>query len=387
MIMFLEQQPKEQRDHYAKLLNAAGAISNLFSESFEPYLVPRITENLFCKAFDAENLSRSDVSADAMKNGIGFGIKTFLKKNGRSLEKVAEFNGDHSLYSSLPLVEKVKKIAQLRNERLETTKRIYGLREIIYHCVVRETGKIFVYETPCPLIDIENIKDITETSSAIQFSDPSAEYSFNISKSTLYKRFITENILLEIPVRIISDPFSEIEKIVSEAGLIFAPTRVLPHIFLPLYSTRGGSKNVPEGSGLNQWHGKGRTRDPNEVYIPIPAWIHKKFGGFFPARDIEFELILPDRKILRASLCQDGSKALMSNPNLDLGKWLLRDVLNLKEGELLTYEKLQTIGLDSVVVYKIDNDHYDIDFAKIGSYENFLAENEERGGEIIEEQE
>ena len=36
--------------------------------------------------------------------------------------------------------------------------------------------------------------------------------------------------------------------------------------------------------------------------------------------------------------------------------WLLRDVLDLHERELLTYEKLQTIGLDYVVVYKIDND-------------------------------
>ena len=61
----------------------------------------------------------------------------------------------------------------------------------------------------------------------------------------------------------------------------------------------------------------------------------------------------------------------MSNPNAALGKWLLRDVLDLHERELLTYEKLQTIGLDSVVVYKIDNDRYDIDFTRIGSYEQF----------------
>lgn len=374
--MFLERQPKEQRDHYAKLLNSAGAISKLFSEAVEPYLVPRITENLFCKAFNAENLSRSDVSADAMKDGIGFGIKTFVKKNGRTLEKIAEFNGDHALYNSLPLVEKVKKIAELRNERLDTTKRIYGLTEIIYHCIVREVGKILVYETPCDSIDIENIKDIKETESTIQFSDTHAEYSFNVSKSTLYKRFIAENILLEIPVRIIDDPFSEIEKIVSETGLVFAPVRVLPHIFLPLYSTRGGTKNVPEKSGLNLWNAEGRTRDPNEIYIPIPAWIHKNFPGFFPDRDEVFELTLPDRNVLNASLCQDGSKALMSNPNAKLGEWLLRDVLNLNENELLTYEKLQTIGLDSVVVYKIDNEHYDIDFARIGSYENFFNETE-----------
>jgi hypothetical protein len=68
----------------------------------------------------------------------------------------------------------------------------------------------------------------------------------------------------------------------------------------------------------------------------------------------------------------------MTNPNASLGKWLLRDVLNLRLKELLTYEKLQAIGLDTVVVYKIDNKHYDIDFTRIGSYENFLSENGEK---------
>ena len=379
--MFLEHQPADQIEKYKKLLNSAGSISKLFSESSEPYLVPRITENLFCKAFGAENLSRSDVSADAMKDGMGFGIKTFLKKNGRTLEKIAEFNSDHNLYEALSLEEKIKKIAELRNERLETTKRIYGLSNIIYHCITREVGKIIVYETPCPLIDIDNIKNIKLTGSTIQFSDPSTEYSFNISKSTLYKRFNTENILLEIPVRIIDDPYTEIEKLVSSVGLIFAPIKTMPHVFLPLYSIRGGSKNVPDKSGLNQWNASGRTRNTNEVYIPIPSWIHKKFPEFFPDRDKTFELTLPNRSVMNASLCQDGSKALMSNPNLKLGEWLLRDVLNLKEKELLTYEKLQEIGLDSVVVYKIDNEHYDIDFTKIGSYENFLIDNEEDNNE------
>ena len=67
----------------------------------------------------------------------------------------------------------------------------------------------------------------------------------------------------------------------------------------------------------------------------------------------------------------------MSNPNSALGKWLLRDVLNLSECELLTYDKLQAIGLDTVVIYKTDNETYDIDFTRIGSYEKFLVENGE----------
>jgi hypothetical protein len=378
--MFIELQTKEQVDYYKRLLKAVGSLSGLFSEAPEPYLAYRATENLFCKAFEAENLSRSDASADASKNKIGFGLKTFLEGNGRTMQKVAEFNSDHALFQSLSPEEKIKKIATLRNERLETTKRIFGLDDIIYHCITRQVGKILVYETAAPLIKIDEIKDVkvSPTGSSIQFSDSSSEYSFNISKSTLYKRFVTENVLLDVPVRILDDPFSEIEKLISEAGLIFAPVKVQPHIFLPLYSVRGGIKNVPEKSGLNQWNAAGRARDPDEIYIPIPAWIHKKFPNFFPDRDKPFELTLPDRNILTAKVCQDNSKALMTNPNASLGKWLLRDVLNLRLKELLTYEKLQAIGLDTVVVYKIDNKHYDIDFTRIGSYENFLSENGEK---------
>lgn len=378
--MFLDKQPKEQIEYYKRLLESVGSFSKLFSEAPEPYLAYRIAENLFCKAFEAKNLSRSDASADASKDKIGFGLKTFLDGKGRSMQKVAEFNGDHLLFNSLEPETKIKKIAELRNVRIETTKRIFGLDEIIYHCVARQVGKMVVYETPFSLIDIPNIKDIKVTNSSIQFSDPSGEYSFNISKSTLFKRFITENILLEVPIRILDDPFIKIEEVMSEAGLTFAPVKVQPHVFLPLYSMRGG-KYVPDKSGLNQWNASGRKRQPDEVYIPIPAWIHQKFPGFFPDRDTVFELTLPDRTPLSVKVCQSGSKALMSNPNTVLGKWILRDVLNLKEGELVTYEKLQTIGLDTVVVYKIDDEHFDIDFTHIGSYEDFLSENDKKDTE------
>jgi len=278
---------------------------------------------------------------------------------------------------------------KLRNERIDTTKRIFGLDDIIYHCITRQVGKILVYETPTPLISIAGIKDLKVNGNTIQFTDPSAEYSFNVAKSTLYKRFVTpDNGFLEVPVRILEDPFDQIEKLISETGIIFAPIRVYPHVFLPLYSMRGGTKNVPDKSGLNQWNASGRPRDPNEIYIPIPAWIHRKFPNFFPARDQAFELTLPDRKVLSAKVCQDNSKALMSNPNSALGQWLLRDVMNLKERELLTYEKLQAIGLDTAVIYKIDNETFDIDFTRIGSYEKFLNDNnEEETGETSDEDE
>jgi len=374
--MSIQKQPKAQINYYIRLLKAVASLSNLFSDSSKPLISPRATENIFCKVFKAENLSRSDATVDASKNKIGYGIKTFIDTNGHSMQKIAEFNNDHYIFSSLGMEEKIKKIAQLRNERFETTQRIFGLDSIIYHCITRRKGEIIVYETPAPQIDIKKIKNIkvSKNGNSISFSDPSSEYSFSVSKSTLYKRFITKNIILKIPVKILEDPFSLIEKLIEKNGLIFSSIKIQPHVFLPLYSVQGG-KNVPKKSGLNQWNAGGRARKADEVYIPIPAWIHHKFSNFFPSRDKVFELTLPDKTSLSASVCQDGSKALMSNPNTVLGKWILRDVLNLKAGELVNYKKLQTIGLDTVVVYKINNKHYDIDFARIGSYENFLIEN------------
>ncbi len=42
----------------------------------------------------------------------------------------------------------------------------------------------------------------------------------------------------------------------------------------------------------------------------------------------------------------------MTNPNVALANWLLKYVLQLKERELLTYKKLEIIGIDSVKVEK-----------------------------------
>lgn len=372
--MFLELQNNEKIEYYKKMLAAVGSLSRLFSESDNPFIQYRVAENLFCKAFGADNLSRTDCSADASKDKIGFGIKTFLENNSATMQKVAEFNGEHISFKNLEGEEKIKKVSELRNDRIETTKRIFGLERMIYHCVTRKKNKIIVYEVPMDLVDIENISSVVVNKNIISFKDGLNEYSFNVTKSTLYKRFITSEPLLDFNVDILDDPFDSLEKFLhgeEEAASINGEPTEGEHIFLPLYSVSGGEKIVKEKSGLNQWNAAGRARDPNEVYIQIPAWIHKTYPGFFPARDTAFTLILPNGKEMMAKVCQDGSKALMSKHNADLGQWLLRDVLDLKEKELLTYDKLQGIGLDSVVIYKNDDGRYDIDFTKLGSYESF----------------
>lgn len=128
-------------------------------------------------------------------------------------------------------------------------------------------------------------------------------------------------------------------------------------IFLPLYSYKDGRKHVFEKSGLNQWNAEGRKRNLNEAYIPIPTDIYTYFNDFFPKRSEAFLLVTAtSRKKMSAKACQEGAKGLMTNPNSDLGEWILRDVLNIPIGELVTYEMLNEIGIDSVCIQKTIKD-------------------------------
>ena len=369
--MFLQSQSKQQKQKYQNSLKIVGSLSNLFSDSPAPYLYYRIAEKIFCMAFEAEDLSRSDVSADAKKKDLGIGLKTFLSGNHKTFQKVAEFNNDRPLYSSLSPSRLILKISKLRNARIEFTENAYGLKNSIYHCILREKGKFLIFEEPMDKIDIANIKQIKKNRSSIVFNDGKNEYSFLLSKSTLTKRFMTKPVIYDFDIEILEDPLRELGKLFKQRGLLFEKEkRIKQTIYLPLY---GSSRTVFERSGLNQWNAKGRARHQNEVYIPIPSEIHKNFPHFFPNRDIPFDLKLPDGSIMQSKICQDRGKALMSSSNRELGKWILRDVLELKEGKLLTYEKLQILGIDSVRIDKISSSEFEINFSSLGSYENFRS--------------
>lgn len=95
--MFLQNQSEKNKNLYIQLLKAVGSLSRLNTDSKIPYLYYRSAENIFCKAFEADNLSRSDCSVDARFGDIGIGLKTFLYGNGSSYQKVAEFNKDRNL--------------------------------------------------------------------------------------------------------------------------------------------------------------------------------------------------------------------------------------------------------------------------------------------------
>ena len=374
--MFLQNQPSDQQEEYVRLLKLVGGLSNLFSSNKSPYLPYRLHENIFAKALEASNESRSDVSVDAVKGKTGIGLKTFLFKNSQ-YEKVAEFNKLLPEYKNLDPKGQIEFIAQARNDRLEATMRIYDLDEIMYHCVSRANGRFIMFEEDMDLIDLSSMKIDKFTDGIINFHDIKNKYKFNVSKSTLQKKFIPKD-TFEFDVEIHNDPYELLLGLGETTGGIYEVKSLVKKeiikdqnsIILPLYSTKGDLR-VPQRSGLNQWNALGRPRNPNEVYVPIPIWIHKVFDGFFPPKDQPFELKLPGDDSISVRVCQAKGKALMSKPNSDLGEWLLRTVLNIPEGMLVTYEMLAKINIDSVQIVKISDILYEIDFKSLGSFEDF----------------
>ena len=351
---------------YTNKLKTMASFSRLFSTSKTPFIHYRVTENLYADCLKARNVSRKDCTADAIYEKTGVGIKTFVDN---PLQKIAEFNDLRPKYSSLHGKELAEAISEYRNCRIETTMRSYGLVKMIYHYIVREPGKVKLFECPMNSIDIKRIRIIKETTKKIVFTDGIEEYEFMFSKSTLFKRFSLSKPFYEFNISIISDPIKALEGYLSGTKTSIVEDKVfgLPveknQLIIPLYSetNKGGCIIYPK-SGLNIWNARGRKRDPNEVYIPYPAKIKKQHPNFFPPRDVKWDLCLPNGKHISMKICQDNEKAIMSDPNKALGKWLLRDVLNLPEGQILTYDHLLKVGINSVIFTKEDKTHFSVDF-------------------------
>lgn len=389
---------------YKQTLANTCLLSRLFSDSEVPYIEYRLVENIFCYNLNSDNLTRNDMSFDStvVNNGIkyGIGIKTFVinqKKDGSlnySTQKIAEFNKERHTLSGKNNLQLAKEISLLRNLRLQSDIKEYGVDEIFYHCVLRfvdntpERKKyLFFMDFKYESINIDNIKLLNSNDkvdeslnelfnkTSVTFTDGNQIYSFNLSKSTLFKRFYPiEQQGVKINVLIHPNPYTILDK----AGEFFSGinSSVTPsgfeEIFLPLYSIKNGEKKVFEHSGLNQWNAKGRARKFGEMYIQVPKIIHNNFPSFFPKKGEEFVLITPNGKEIKAKLCQSGFKALMSNPNTALSEWFHPIVLGQSADKIITYKHLQDVGKDSVRLEKAGNNRYFFSLAPTGSYDTFL---------------
>lgn len=387
--MFYEFQNKEAQEKYKEMLTIMGQLSKLFSESDCPYLAYRSHENIFCKYFEAENLARLDCSADAKKGKIGIGLKTWT---GSDDQKIAEFGKLKRSYEGLSGTDLVRRIAEYRNERIRVTKKLHGIDDMYYHVVKRVPQAMQILECAFDPIDTSNIK--IETSKGndnnTYFRDGKHEYHFSTSKNTLYMIFDSLEKLDEFPIEILDDPYSLLMSMfttnVTEAtasGLKTSNITGSQKLCLPLYSVNKNGKFVAEKSGLNQWNASGRLRNADELYIPYNKRDRERMPDFFPSRDTPFTLHLPDGTEISAKVCQEADKnnpaigkAIMSNPNKVLGKWLLRDVFELSEKTIVTYEMLEKFGVDSVVFTKNFEGDYSVDFSEIGTYEDYYGEEE-----------
>lgn len=377
--MFYDKQLEKEQNEYKTMLSIIGKLTLLFSESDSPYLPYRCHENIFCKYFNAENLGRKDCSADAKKDNFGIGLKTWV---GNDDQKVAEFGKLKTKYDGLDGLALCKKISEYRNERIRITMNMYGIKEMLYHIIKRIPGNMQVYEHAFDYIDIENISLIPGRGkdNNVYFSDGNHIYHFSKSKNTLYMIFDNMLLLDSFPVEIMADPYDYLLKInkedlplieIDEANDKFDMSN---KICLRLYTIIKGEKIVSPKSGLNQWNAGGRKRHENEVYIPYPVIDRNRNTDFFPSRDTPFDLHMPDGTIISAKVCQDGGKAIMSNPNKELGEWLLRKVFELEPGTVLTYEMLEKYGVDSVIFTKNEEGSYSIDFSELGTYESLYEE-------------
>lgn len=157
--MFFDTQENGSKARYEKLLKIVCSLSKLNSQSHSPYLHYRMAENIFCEVFCADNLTRNDISIDAKKANIGIGLKTFLHRNGKSLEKIAEFNKDLELFNRKNEKEICQIVSDLRNKRLDFACRSVAVSKhnLLYHCITRDKNVLYLHEEKMLDINVGNI--------------------------------------------------------------------------------------------------------------------------------------------------------------------------------------------------------------------------------------
>lgn len=401
-------------DLYSSFLQSMAMLSGLFSQSKIPYINSRFVEKLFVLSTGARDLGRADKSFDALlPGGIGVGIKTFTAESGsHKLEKVAEFTAlaREGRFNTPDRKKLVRRVADARNQRVLSNAAEYGVSidRSVYHCLIRIEGGAIVHEEPYQLINVEELKptnvkgqavdDWSFANGKIYFSDGLSQYSFNVSKNVLMKRFNFSRTSNLIELELHSDPLALLDQLVGRKSKLEIERPKLTfgieledeekmgvpgrdYVVLPLYSSRTGE--VEAKSGINQWNAGGRARKFGEAYIPVPKAVHNHYPRFFPPRDAHFKLNLANGfTSQRAKICQSDGKALMTESNIELGRWLLTVVdpsvspsdfgkPPTRHHRPYTYKDLLAIGSDSIIVRRSGRGDYSVEFGPIGAYRDF----------------
>ena len=403
---------KEKQEKYIKRLTALGVLSGLFKEldgknGRKPYLHYRNHEISFIDSFKVQGITRKDSAFDAIvrigDKAIGVGLKTWIHNSDFSNQKVAEFNkksGElRKLFDAGKKRDLVLRVAELRNNRIDDDKRIYETELDIYHFITRDDNCFYIIESNYEKIDINKIKNIKKSDTSISFNDGKNDYIFNMSKSTLFKRFdASENErILSVKIDIHDDPFYILENIFNSEFELHNHNLSTVSSFdkennpMTLESHDDKTYLVNKKSVFNASLASSKTKGSNiprpayEAYAHIPKYIHQLFPNFFgfDALDREsrsnshFNLHLPNGSMITAKITQDDGKSLQTNPQSILGKWLLFSIFGLKEYEMLTRDILDEKEIDSIKITKIDNNNFKVDICSYLDYEKWKFEHKE----------
>ena len=126
--------------------------------------------------------------------------------------------------------------------------------------LARKEKELLLYETDYNTIDVANIHSVKDNKASLQFEDGNNFYSFNYSKSTLFRKFIIPQNAFRLPIDIIEDPYSLLLELFEENKNLKTATDKLVkgenYVILPLYGIQKKEKFIFERSGLNQWKKK-----------------------------------------------------------------------------------------------------------------------------------
>lgn len=396
---------ENERNEYIGFLQIFGALSGLFKDNKEganakkPYLYYRNHEQLYARVFSVEDLTRKDSAFDALmrqdKGNIGIGLKTWIHTKDLTYQKVAEFN-KLAPTELRPLVdhgtpeEVIKRVSELRNDRIMLDKRLYNTEHDIYHYITRDNNVMNIAETSYDLVQLDSLKLLKSDGKTYSFTDGKRKYRYYNSKSVMLEEFDAseKEIITQIPIVQFDDPFELIKMI--ELPSIAKSEETHEVIYLPIYSD--ASFKIEEKSAFNMQLGASKNKGSNkprpayEVYIPIPVWIHYVYKNFFGVNPFNpasikasdgFWLELPNGNKVKARNTQQNGKSLQTNPQSVLGEWILRDVFGLAPYEKLTMQRLNEFGVDSFKITKINDQHFKIDLAETYAFEKWKLDIQE----------
>lgn len=414
-----KQLDKEKQDKYINRISILGILSGLFKDldgenGKKPYLHYRNHEISFINSFEVQGITRKDSAFDAIArvNGrtIGVGLKTWIHSSDDSNQKVAEFNKKSAelrrLFDLDKNIELAIRVSELRNNRIDDDKRLYETDLDVYHFITRDNNCFYIIESEYEKIEIDNIHDVSKSASSISFSDGKNNYLFNVSKSTLFKKFNAseKERIKSVKIDIHEDPFAILESIFNDIDakqqnqivsfyLDNAPKSNDDFIMLPLYNddnylvNKKSAFNASLGSSKSK--GSGKARPAYEAYAHIPVYIHHLYPNFFGFNALDrtarnqssFDLHLPNDEVITAKITQDNGKSLQTNPQSILGKWLLFSIFGLQEYEMLTRNTIDEKEIDSIKITKIDDKNFKVEVCNYLDYERWKLEQKE---EIIE---